>query len=538
MKVARLGLFLFIAFLFLPLFGNASEPKVTWLFDWGEGSYYWAHLFAKVLLIIYTFCSCFIFIYASIQLFLGFNYLRNMKKMKALCNVPFDETKTDHYKSVTIQLPMFNELYVAERIIDTVAVMDYPRDKFQIQVLDDSTDETRNIIAKKVEEWKNKGLNISHIHRTDRTGYKAGALDDAMDRVEGEFIAIFDADFVPNKDFLKSTIQHFNDPNIGVVQTRWGHLNEKYSKLTELQAFGLNAHFIIEQCGRNSSGHFINFNGTAGVWRKSCIEDAGGWEHDTITEDLDLSYRAQIKGWKFKYLVDVVSPAELPITMSALKKQQHRWMKGGAEVFVKIWKKLLFAKGVRASDKFHGLSHLFNSSVFLFIMALCLSSLFMSNIAGSFPDLREYLAFFWLFYSSTAVLMLYYWIAYRDKTGNYFKDVLKFIPKFYLFLTMSSALSLSNAIAVIEGWLGIKSSFVRTPKFNVSQKSEFSGNKYDVKKLSVVNIIEIIFFLIFSISTVNMIIDNNLGTVVFHGMVAIGYGLVIFYTFKEFRTKY
>ena len=461
-----------------------------------------------------------------------------MRKMKEICQKPFTAEKIDEYRSVTVQLPMFNELYVADRIIDTVAQMDYPSEKLQIQVLDDSTDETKDIIAKKVAEWKEKGLNISHIHRTDRTGYKAGALDDAMHQVEGEFIAIFDADFVPDKSFLKNTIQHFDNDNIGVVQTRWGHLNEKYSTLTELQAFGLNAHFIIEQCGRNSGNHFINFNGTAGVWRKKCIEDAGGWEHDTITEDLDLSYRAQIKGWEFKYLVDVVSPAELPITISALKKQQHRWMKGGAEVFVKMWKRLLFAKRVRFSDKFHGMSHLFNSSVFLFIMALCLSSLFMSNIAGSFPDLREYLAFFWFFYSSSFILMLYYWIAYRDKTGNLLADLTRFVPKFFMFLTMSSALALSNAVAVLEGWLGIKSSFVRTPKFNVAQKSEFTGNKYDVKKLSLLNVLEILFFLVFSISAVNMLIDENYGTLAFHGMVAAGYGIIIFYTFREFRSKY
>lgn len=541
----KLTHFVLAAFVLIPSIFFAEEQQATWLFDWGSRTtmidgkeevqpYFWSHLVASAIMIIYTVCSVFIFLYACVQLSLGFGYLKNMKKIKEQQKAEFDEVNAP---KVTVQLPMYNEMYVADRIIDTVAAFDYPRDKFQIQVLDDSTDETKEIIAKKVKEWQDKGLNISHVHRVNRKGYKAGALDDAMDQVEGEFIAIFDADFVPDPDFLKKTIPHFKHDKIGVVQTRWGHLNKDYSSLTKLQAFGLDAHFIIEQCGRNSNEHFINFNGTAGVWRKSCIEDAGGWEHDTITEDLDLSYRAQIKGWKFTYLVDVVSPAELPITMSALKNQQHRWMKGGAEVFLKMWRRLVFAKGVRLSDKFHGMSHLFNSSVFLFIMTLSISSLFMSNIAGSFPDLRDFLKFYYFFYTSTFILMLYYWIAYRDKTGNMVKDLVKFVPQFFLFLTISSALALSNAVAVIEGWLGIKSSFVRTPKFNVNKKSEFSGNKYDKKQLSIVNMLEIVFFLVFSTSAYFMLIDGNIGTLVFHGMVAAGYGIVVFHTFKELRTQ-
>lgn len=534
-----------LIFLFIPSAFLAEEHQATWMFDWGgrtttvDGKkvfepYFWSHLTATIIMVIYTICSVFIFLYACVQVSLGFSYLRNMKKNKEKHKADFDEAKAP---LVTLQLPMYNEIYVADRIIDTVAAFDYPKDKLQIQVLDDSTDETKDIIAKKVKEWEAKGLNISHIHRVNRTGYKAGALDSAMDQVEGEFIAIFDADFVPDPDFLKKTIPHFKHDRIGVVQTRWGHLNKDYSSLTKLQAFGLDAHFIIEQCGRNSNEHFINFNGTAGVWRKSCIEDAGGWEHDTITEDLDLSYRAQIKGWQFMYLVDVVSPAELPITMSALKNQQHRWMKGGAEVFLKIWKRLVFAKGVRMSDKFHGMAHLFNSSIFLFIMILSITSLFMSNIVGSFPDLEGFIKFYFFFYTSTFLLMLYYWIAYRNKTGNRFKDLLGFVLQFFLFLTISSALALSNAVAVLEGWLGIKSSFVRTPKFNVNRKSEFSGNKYDKKQLSLVNFLEIAFFLIFSISTYFMILEINIGTAIFHGMLAAGYAVVIFHTFRELRTQ-
>jgi cellulose synthase/poly-beta-1,6-N-acetylglucosamine synthase-like glycosyltransferase len=438
---------------------------------------------------------------------------------------------------VTVQLPMFNEMYVADRIIETIAEFEYPREKFQIQVLDDSTDETKEIIAKKVAEVAARGINIQHIHRIDRTGYKAGALDAAMDQVQGEFIAIFDADFVPDKDFLLRTIPYFNSDKIGVVQTRWGHLNKSYSLLTELQAFGLNGHFAIEQGGRNSQGHYINFNGTAGVWRKACIEDAGGWEHDTITEDLDLSYRAQMRGWKFTYLEEVESPAELPITMSALKSQQHRWMKGGAEVFIKMWKRIVTTKGLKFSDRLHGLAHLFNSSVFVFILILSLLSLPVLHIKDSFSDLNFFIQVGGAFLSSTVFLAFYYWNAYRDKKGHFFSDLIQFIKRFVQFLTVSMALSLSNAVAVIEGYLGIKSSFVRTPKFNVAKKDEFTGNKYDKKSLSIINIAEGILMLVFGFTAVNRAIYGDLGMVPFHLMLTFGYGVIFFNTLKENRTQ-
>ena len=435
---------------------------------------------------------------------------------------------------VTVQLPMYNEMYVAERIIETCAEIDYPRDKFQIQVLDDSTDETKDIIANKCAEVAARGINIQHIHRTDRTGYKAGALDCAMDKVEGEFIAIFDADFVPSKDFLMRTIPYFSE-NVGVVQTRWGHLNKSYSLLTELQAFGLNGHFAIEQGGRNASGHYINFNGTAGVWRRATIDDAGGWEHDTITEDLDLSYRAQMKGWRFVYLEEVESPAELPITMSALKSQQHRWMKGGAEVFIKMWKRLATTKGLKIGDRIHGLAHLFNSSVFVFILILSLLSLAVLHIKDSFSDLNIFIKYGMYFFSSTIFLAFYYWNSFRDKRGNFFGDLLRFLGRFVQFLTVSMALGLSNAVAVIEGYLGIKSSFVRTPKFNVAKKDEFKGNKYDKKSLSIINILEGILMVTFGFTAVNRALYGDLGMVPFHLMLAIGYGIIFFNTLKENR---
>ena len=518
--------------------------KVSWLFNWGDRTvvvkgktiikeHYWSHLTAKIILFLYAFCLFLIFYYSVVQVSLAVAYVRTRKKRSLEVAPIFDLTNAP---KVTVQLPMYNEMYVAERIIEKTAELDYPRDKFQIQVLDDSTDETKEIIANKVKELAAKGIDIIHIHRTDRTGYKAGALDSAMDKVSGEFIAIFDADFVPDTDFLLKTIPYFQDEKIGVVQTRWGHLNKTYSMLTELQAFGLNGHFAIEQGGRSANGHYINFNGTAGIWRKSCIADAGGWEHDTITEDLDLSYRAQMKGWQFKYLEDVISPAELPITMSALKSQQHRWMKGGAEVFMKMWKRLVKDPNVRFTDKIHGLAHLFNSTVFVFILFLSVLSLFVLHIKDSFSDLNFVIQFGSFFIISTIFLAYYYWSSYRDKKGKTGSDIVRFTGRFFQFLTVSMALSLSNAVAVIEGYLGIKSSFVRTPKFNVSKKEEFQGNKYDKKSLSITNIMEGILMVVFGFTAINRALYGDFGIVSFHLMLTIGYGVIFFSTLKERRT--
>ena len=511
--------------------------KVTWMFNWGDWNgkeHYWSHVLAKIILVIYGICLLLIFFYSILQLSLSIAYAKTKSKRANEKTPDFDLANAP---KVTIQLPMYNELYVAERIIETTAAFNYPKDKLEIQVLDDSTDETVGVIAKKVAEIAATGVNIKHIHRVDRTGYKAGALDAAMDRVEGEFIAIFDSDFVPDKDFLLKTIPFFQDPNIGVVQTRWGHLNKDYSILTELQAFGLNGHFAIEQGGRNSSGHYINFNGTAGIWRKTCIEAAGGWEHDTLTEDLDLSYRAQIKGWKFKYLENVISPAELPITMSALKNQQHRWMKGGAECFIKMRKRIITAKNVKFGDKIHALSHLFNSSVFLFILTLSLLSLPVLHIKDSFSDLNLFIRFGSVFITSTLFLMYYYWLSYRDKTENKIVSFFKFFGRFVQFLVVSMGLSLSNTVAVIEGYLGIKSSFVRTPKFNVAKKNDFKGNKYDKKSISILTIAEGLLMVLFGFTAVNRALYGDLGMVPFHLMLAIGYGLVFFYTLGELKNQ-
>jgi cellulose synthase/poly-beta-1,6-N-acetylglucosamine synthase-like glycosyltransferase len=522
-----------------------ASLKVSWIFNWGDRimknargetyvkEHYWSHFTGKIVLTVYGLCLLLVFFYSVLQLSLAIAYARNKKKKVVESKPIFDPSTTP---MVTIQLPMFNELYVAERIIETCAAFDYPIEKLQIQVLDDSTDETKDVIANKVAEIAARGINIQHIHRVVRTGYKAGALDEAMDRVQGDFIAIFDADFIPDPDFLIKTMPYFQDSNVGVVQTRWGHINKNYSVLTELQAFGLNGHFAIEQGGRNAAGHYINFNGTGGIWRKTCIEDAGGWEHDTLTEDLDLSYRAQIKGWKFKYLEDVIAPAELPITMSALKSQQHRWMKGGAECFIKMWRMLLTAKGVKLSDRIHGLSHLFNSTVFLFILVISILSLFVLHIKDSFSDLNYILQYMGVFIVSTLFLMFYYWHSYRDKTDNRIGSFFRFVGRFFQFLVVSMGLSLSNTVAVIEGYLGIKSSFVRTPKFNVAKKSEFKGNKYDKKSLSIINIAEGALMIVFGFTAINRGIYGDLGMAPFHVMLSVGYGVIFFSTLKEIRT--
>ncbi|HHZ82270.1 MAG TPA: glycosyltransferase, partial [Flavobacteriales bacterium] len=509
--------------------------KVAWMFDWGDYNgteHYWSHITAKVVMVIYFICLVLILFYAILQLSLAVAYVKNKKEKKNIMPI-YDP---ENAPMVTVQIPMYNEFYVADRIIEKVAEFDYPTDKLQIQVLDDSTDETKEVIAKKVAEVAARGINIQHIHRMDRTGYKAGALDDAMDQVQGEFIAIFDADFVPKRDFLQKTMPHFQDEKIGVVQTRWGHINKDYSLLTQLQAFGLNGHFAIEQGGRTASGHFINFNGTGGIWRKTCIEDAGGWEHDTLTEDLDLSYRAQLKGWKFQYCEDVISPAELPITMSALKSQQHRWMKGGAECFIKMRKRIINTKGIRFGDRVHALSHLFNSSVFVFILMISLISLPVLHIKDSFSDMNFILQYGTIFIVSTLFLMYYYWQSYRDKTTSVVASFFKFCGRFLIFLTVSMGLALNNTVAVIEGYLGIKSSFVRTPKFNVNVKGEFKGNRYNKKSLSLINIFEGLLMILFTYTAINRTIYGDLGMVPFHLMLAYGYGLVFFHSLKELRT--
>ena len=478
------------------------------------------------ILVIYAIPLVFIFSYSLVQLSLIINYLGSRQSAVDIRQLVLGEK----YPLVTIQLPIYNELYVVERLIDAAAAFDYPKDHFEIQILDDSTDETVEIIASKLKEIQSLGIDIQHIRRTDRKGFKAGALAYGMKICKGEFIAIFDADFVPPKDFLQKTIPHFAESNVGVVQTRWQHLNENYSLLTQLQAFGLDAHFTIEQGGRNAKNHFINFNGTAGIWRKSTIEEAGGWEADTLTEDLDLSYRAQMRDWKFVYLENVGCPAELPVTMSAVKSQQYRWTKGAAECVVKNLRKLLSDSHLSISTRLHGFYHLMNSAVFVAVFFLSILSLPVMLITSSSDRFDVFFRYTALFQVSWVILGCFYWISFQ-KTGLGFFE---FVKRFVLFLLFMMGLSFHNSIAVVEGWIGRKTPFVRTPKFNVNNQSDsWQGNKYLTKNLGKSTWVELLLMLYFIVVLAIEIYLGNFGLIPFHLMLIVGYGSVLFYTFKQ-----
>ena len=326
-----------------------------------------------IIIAIYSIALMLIFFYSLAQLNLLINYLTYKKRNAEAPK--FNLLDPREIPHVTIQLPVYNEEYVMERLLDNISKIEYPKSKLEIQVLDDSTDDTVHDTAKRVAALQATGLDIKHITRVDRTGFKAGALKEGLAVAKGDFVAIFDADFMPESDWLKKTVPYFKDPEIGVVQTRWGHINRDYSTLTRIQAFALDAHFTLEQVGRNSKGHFINFNGTAGIWRKECIIDAGNWEGDTLTEDLDLSYRAQLKNWKFKYLEDVETPAELPVVMSAARSQQFRWNKGGAENFRKTVWSVITAKNIDFKNQIPWC----NASIEQLYVPLCVLGLFVKH---------------------------------------------------------------------------------------------------------------------------------------------------------------
>ncbi|WP_020530657.1 cellulose synthase family protein [Flexithrix dorotheae] len=483
-----------------------------------------------LILIIYSSSLLFIFLFSLGQLHLTLQYLKSKKKSRELSLVE-DGIQEDKLPAVTVQLPIYNEKYVVERLIDTIACFEYPLDKMEIQILDDSTDETVDLIAKKVQYYQEKGIDIQHIRRPDRVGFKAGALEYGLDIAKGEFIAIFDADFLPRPDFLKLTVPYFlEDENIGVVQTRWGHVNKDYSILTKLQAFGLDAHFTIEQVGRSAAGSFINFNGTGGVWRKKCIYDAGNWQPDTLTEDLDLSYRAQMKGWRFKYLEKVESPAELPVYMPAIKSQQFRWNKGAAESAKKHLGTVL-KSGISFPSKVHAFFHLLNSSVFLFLLIAALFSIPMLFVKYAHPELNWLINIGGILLVGFFSISFFYWVATKEFVPqNTFGYYIKVFP---MFLMISMGLSLHNSIAVLEGFLGFKSPFVRTPKFNIQQVSDsWKGNIYIKQNFSWLNILEGLLVLYFLAGIGIGFYFNDFGLIIFHIMLAIGFGNVFFYSMK------
>ena len=484
-----------------------------------------------LIITIYSIALILIFMYALAQLNLLFNYLKAQKKQDHC--IKYNFTNPSEIPFVTIQLPVYNELYVMKRLLNNIAALEYPKDKLEIQVLDDSTDESLNSTAKHINELQKTGLDIKHITRTNREGFKAGALKEGLTSAKGEFIAIFDADFLPKKNWLLKTIPYFKNSEIGVVQTRWGHINKDYSILTRIQAFALDAHFTLEQVGRNSKGHFINFNGTAGVWRKKCILDAGNWEGDTLTEDLDLSYRAQLKNWKFKYLEEVETPAELPVVISAARTQQFRWNKGGAENFRKMALKVMKSKNLPFKTKIHGLLHLLNSTMFLSILVVAILSIPMLYIKNEYAHLKLYFIVMSFFVLSTLIFFICYWFMYKKIYGGGFLQFIEYVGMFFVFFSIAMGFSLHNTIAVIEGHIGKKSEFIRTPKFNISSlKESWRGNKYLRDKISPNVILEGILMLYFAFGMYSAFVvgdqGGDFGLFPFHLMLFIGFGYVFF----------
>ncbi len=427
----------------------------------------------NIIVVLYGFSIIFVLFHSFFDAHLIFHYLRSAKKSETILQ------GGDHFPFVTIQLPVYNELHVIERLLETVACIDYPRNRMEIQVLDDSTDETTQLVSQKIQQLLSRHVPIQHIQRTSREGYKAGALKHGLAIARGEFIAVFDADFLPAKNFLLRTIPHFNNENIGMVQTKWGHINKDESLLARLQAMALDGHFTIEQQGRNAGGYFINFNGTAGVWRKQAILDAGNWQADTLTEDFDLSYRAQMRGWKFVYLENLITPAELPPLVSALKSQQFRWTKGGAETARKNLKKL-FTSNVSPGAKLHGAFHLVYSFGFISIILYALLTVPMLFIKESYPQYAFLFKISGLLAISFCIYILHYFISYANTTtGSVARKAVGFIIHFPLFVSLFIGLSLSNAIGIIQGYLGFKSPFIRTPKFNaIKNKTKALKSKY------------------------------------------------------------
>jgi cellulose synthase/poly-beta-1,6-N-acetylglucosamine synthase-like glycosyltransferase len=469
--------------------------------------------------------------YAIAQLNLLINYLKFKNKVDN--SVKFDFTNPNEIPYVTIQLPVYNELYVMKRLLKNIAKIEYPKDKLEIQVLDDSTDESVEMTAKYIKKVQELGIDIQHIRRTNRQGFKAGALKEGLKTAKGEFIAIFDADFLPKPNWLYETVPYFKDPQIGVVQTRWSHINRNYSTLTKIQAFMLDAHFTLEPVGRNSKGHFINFNGTAGVWRKECIYDAGNWEGDTLTEDIDLSYRAQLKNWKFKYLERVETPAELPVVISAARTQQFRWNKGGAENFQKMAKRIFINKNISAKTKIHGLLHLLNSSMFICIFLVAILSIPMLYIKNEYAHLKNYFYIMSFFVMSSLIFFVCYWYMYKNIYGSGIKNFFRYIFAFLTFFSVAMGFSLHNTIAVLEGHFGKKSEFVRTPKFNIiTLKDGWKNNKYIKKKPSVHVILEgiLALYFVFGMYSAFVVGDQggDFGLFPFHLMLFIGFAYVFF----------
>jgi cellulose synthase/poly-beta-1,6-N-acetylglucosamine synthase-like glycosyltransferase len=437
----------------------------------------------------------------------------------------------DAWPHVLVQLPLYNEQNVVERVIDAAAALDYPADRLHIQVLDDSTDATVRLAATRVAHYAGLGLRISHVRRPGRQGYKAGALRHGLEENTDEFVAIFDADFVPAPDFLRRTIPYFlQDERVGVIQTRWGHLNENESLLTRLQAFGLNAHFLIEQVGRTFAGFFINFNGTGGVWRRACIDDAGGWHTDTLTEDLDLSYRAQLRGWRFVYRPGIVAPAELPAAMDALKSQQFRWTKGAAETAHKhlgnVWR-----SGQPLSVKLQATFHLLNSSVYVVIMLMALLSVPLVFVRAQYTEYKVVFQLASVFLIGFTPLIYYYYTAWRLAHPG--KPLWRYPGFFLLFLSVSMGLALHNARAVLLGWQGRRTPFVRTPKAGTGGPAR--QRRYRTGGVGPLVLLEGMLSLYFAFGLAAGVYFDDFGLLPFHSLLTIGFAAIFYYSVRHNR---
>jgi cellulose synthase/poly-beta-1,6-N-acetylglucosamine synthase-like glycosyltransferase len=430
--------------------------------------------FLIIILIFYCPAALWLFLYGINNYYMVYLFLRKVKKETSVNQEFIKRFWSNHGKDrlpkVTTQLPVYNEMHVVERLIKAVVSIDYPKELHEIQVLDDSNDETKNIVSGLVNKYLDMGFNIKHFVREDRNGFKAGALNLGLEKAEGEFLSIFDADFVPDKNFLYDTIPFFYEkPKVALVQTRWGHINRNYSLLTIAQSIGMDGHFIIEQGARAWNGLYMNFNGTAGIWRREAIIDAGGWHFDTLTEDLDLSYRAQLKGWNTKFLFDVVAPSELPIDITAYKSQQHRWAKGSIQTAKKVLPQV-FKTDDRLIKKIEAFIHLNQYMVHPMMIILALFSfpliiLLRAQISNMPVSITMITLLLLIFLGASAPSVLY---VVALKTG--YKDWKKkclFIPAL---MVIGCGIAVNNTKAVLEALLNIKSDFIRTPKYGVVRR--------------------------------------------------------------------
>jgi len=476
----------------------------------------------KVILFSYIGSLIILFTFGSHGFIMVYYYLKHRHKRD-----DFSGTM-DGFPVVTIQLPVYNEMYVVERLIKATCEIDYPLDKLEIQVLDDSTDETTSIAENIVKEYRLRGFDIVLVHRTDRSGYKAGALKEGLISAKGEFVAIFDADFIPRKNFLQIVLPFFKDKKIGMVQTRWEHLNRSYSLVTQIQALALDGHFVIEQQVRNKANYFINFNGTSGIWRKECIFDAGNWEADTLTEDLDLSYRAQLKGWKFKYLTDFTTPSEVPSEINSLKSQQFRWTKGAVEtarkMLFRVWRSEYPLK-LKIMSTFH----LTNNIVFPFILLSCLLNLPVVLIKNT-GRYDIYFTFMSVFVLAFIASFLFYVFSQKDVYEDWRTRVLLF-P---VFMAGSMGFAINNTKAVFEGLIKKKSEFVRTPKYGIEKiEDTWKDKKYAHQKIKFSVFLEMFVSLYSFAGVVVSIVTLQIAAIPFQLMFAFGFGFVAFLSIRH-----